>query len=300
MGGFIRGLLKFIVGVAVILGVAYGAIYMLTQRRLATTYAIEVAPVTVPTDAEAIAHGGHVFVTRACAECHGTDASGAMIVDDPLLGTAMGPNLTSGKGGLGGTLTDADYVRAVRHGVGTDGKGLVVMPSKEYAMMADSDLLPLIAYLKQVPPVDHEVPDVKFRPLGQLLVIKGDFAPDAEDIDHTATVPDAPPMGETAEYGAYLANTCKGCHGPTLSGGKIASAPPDWPPAQNLTPDTATGLGQWTESDFFKAIREQTRPDGTKLNPVMPAVQFARMTDSELKALWAYLVTVEAKAEGNH
>lgn len=300
MGGIAGKLLKAIVVIVGLLAVAYGALSTLTERRLAKTYTIDVAPVEVPTDAAAVSRGEHVFQTRGCADCHGPDASGAIVVDDPLLGLVAGKNLTSGQGGLGGTLADADYVRAIRHGVGPDGRGLRVMPATDYAAMADSDLGPLIAYLKQVPPVDHVVPEVKFRPLGMALVIKGDFAPDAEDIDHSAAVPPAPPEGETAEYGAYLANTCKGCHGPTLSGGKISSAPPDWPPAQNLTPDTTTGLGQWTEADFFKAIREQTRPDGTKLNPVMPAVQFAKMTDSELKAIWAYLGSVEPKAFGNH
>lgn len=300
MGGFVRGLFKFIVMVVAGLAIVYGALYGLSNRRLSKTYAIDVAPVTVPTGAEAIARGEHVFRTRGCAECHGEDASGATIVDDPMLGLATGANLTPGKGGIGGTLADVDYVRAIRHGVAPDGRPLAVMPSDDYTPMADSDLLPLIAYLKQVPPVDHEVPPVTFRPLGMFLVIKGDFAPSAEKIDHSAVAASAPPEGATAEYGAYLANTCKGCHGPTLSGGKIAGGPPDWPPAQNLTPDPATGLGQWTEADFIKAIREQTRPDGTKLNEVMPAAQFARMTDTELKAIWAYLLTVEAKPVGNH
>jgi cytochrome c553 len=100
-------------------------------------------------------------------------------------------------------------------------------------------------------------------------------------------------------YGKYLAVTCTGCHGEGLSGGAIPGTPPDWPPAANLTPDEATGLGGWTEADFFRALREGKRPDGTDLQgDFMPWKLTAKMTDDEIRALWMYLQTLPAKAEG--
>lgn len=299
MGGFLRGVLKLLVGLVALVAIALGAVYSLSGQRLAGTYAVEVAPLTIPTDAAAIERGRHIYQTRGCADCHGEDLSGNVVADDPLIGRLSGPNLTRGEGGVGASLTDADYIRAIVYGIGADGKGLRIMPAEDYVKMGTADLGALIAYLKQAPPVDKVPPPTVFRPLGHALVLKGDLMPSASRLDLTAGYAEAPPEGPTAEYGDYLANTCRGCHGPTLSGGKIPGAPPDWPPALNLTPDPATGLGQWTEGDFFRAIREQTRPDGTKLDPVMPAQQFARMTDDELKALWAYLLTIEAKPVGN-
>ena len=62
--------------------------------------------------------------------------------------------------------------------------------------------------------------------------------------------------------------------------------PPDWPPARNLT--SAGDLAQWSEADFIRVLQTGTRPDGTKLNPVMP-LAFGKMTDLEHKALWAFL-----------
>jgi cytochrome c553 len=91
------------------------------------------------------------------------------------------------------------------------------------------------------------------------------------------------------DYGHYLAASCTGCHGSNLSGGRIDIGPPDWPPARNLTP--AGDIARWTEADFFQALRSHTRPDGTKLSPVMPAA-FGQMNDTELTALWSYLRTL--------
>lgn len=103
--------------------------------------------------------------------------------------------------------------------------------------------------------------------------------------------------GVTVAYGRYLAAGCTGCHGPNLSGGKIAIGPPDWPPAANLTPHASGRLRNWSEADLLHAMRQARRPDGSALNPVMPAV-FGNMTDVELRALWQYLRTLPPAATG--
>lgn len=63
--------------------------------------------------------------------------------------------------------------------------------------------------------------------------------------------------------------------------------------AMNLTPDSVTGIGTWTEDMFIKTIRTgkhwgTSRP----IMPPMPAASFAHMTDDDLKAIYAYLRTV--------
>jgi mono/diheme cytochrome c family protein len=76
----------------------------------------------------------------------------------------------------------------------------------------------------------------------------------AEAIDHGRrhVVSLSPTSG--VAYGAYLASVgCKGCHGPSLAGGKIATGDPGWPPVANLTP--AGNLKQWTEDDFRRVLR---------------------------------------------
>ena len=67
----------------------------------------------------------------------------------------------------------------------------------------------------------------------------------------------------------------------------------------NITPEGETGIGKWGREDFFRAIREGKRPDGTDLRPqFMPWPNFAKFGEDELEALWMYLQTVEPKLYG--
>ncbi len=63
--------------------------------------------------------------------------------------------------------------------------------------------------------------------------------------------------------------------------------------ARNITPDPETGIGKWTEADFVRALRTGVTPDGRVLDPFMPWGAFQQLTDTDLKALWAYLRTIQ-------
>lgn len=63
--------------------------------------------------------------------------------------------------------------------------------------------------------------------------------------------------------------------------------------ARNITPDEETGIGKWTETDFFTAMRTGKTPDGRIMDPQMPWQHFQGITDRDLKSIWAYLRTVE-------
>jgi hypothetical protein len=175
------------------------------------------------------------------------------------------------------------------------------MPSQEFNGINDADLGAIIAYLKSLPAVENELPANRLGPLGRALMV-GQVIPvlAAEVIDHEARRPAAITPAVTIEYGAYLAQTCKGCHGEGLSGGPIPGVPSEPPFPANLTPDMETGLGQWTEADFVRALRTGQRPDQTAINPkAMPWPVLGQMTDTELSALWLYLQSVPAKSHGN-
>ena len=297
-------MLKWLAGLAgAVLGIvalAAIAVYAITEIWLGETYSVEVSAVTVATEPAAIAEGRRLAVTRGCAECHGADLGGRAVVDDPAIGVFYASNLTAGSGGIAGQYDVADWQRAIRHGVGADGRPLVLMPSFEYQAMSDGDLGRLIGYMITVPPVDRPSRPSSPGPLARVLLTIGDAKLSARMIDHNAARPTPPPPGPTAAYGAYLANGCTGCHGDGLSGGPIPAVPPDWPAGSNLTPDPDTGLGQWSAADFAAALRQGVRPDGKKLDPVMPWQQFAELTDWEVAALWAYLKTVAPRRYGNY
>jgi mono/diheme cytochrome c family protein len=283
-----------------LVAVALGVVVGLSEVRIRKSYAVEPAAVPIPSDAEALALGKHFLTIRGCHDCHGADYGGQVFIDDAP-GRLIASNLTPGEGGIGREYTDADWVRAIRHGVGRNGRSLLFMPSWEYNPISDDDLGKMIAYLKSLPPVDNELPTNVLRPLGRALFLAGQFPLlPAEMIDHAAVRKEAPPRGATAEYGEYLAFSCVGCHGFGFSGGAIPGAPPHFPAATNITMDRETGVGAWTEADFFRALREGRRPDGSQLDPFMPwETVTSQMTDDEIRAVWLYLRTVEPRVEGN-
>ena len=91
--------------------------------------------------------------------------------DDPIFGRLIASNLTAGKGGVGQTFQDIDYLRAIRHGLGPDNKPLIIMPSQHFTKLSDRDVSTLIAYIKSVPPVDNELPKTKLGPLGRVIAM---------------------------------------------------------------------------------------------------------------------------------
>lgn len=106
----------------------------------------------------AVARGKHLVESLyPCAECHGADFGGGTMVDDPAIGTILGPNLTTGKGSRTVNYAAADWDRMVRHGVRPDEKGSP-MPSKDFFAMSDQELSDIVSYIRSLPPVDAEVP----------------------------------------------------------------------------------------------------------------------------------------------
>lgn len=249
----------------------------------------------------AAARGKHLVEARyACIECHGANFGGGVMVDDPAIGRLLGPNLTTGKGGVVEGYTPADWDRIVRHGVRKNGHP-GAMPSEDFQKMSDRELSDIIAYIRTQPAVDNEVPPVTLGPLGTLLIAFGKLPLSVDIIhDHQSAHRKHPPAtAPTEEFGAHLANICTGCHRADFTGGPVVQGPPDWPPARNLTPHEQ-GLKGWTYDDFVAALREGRRPDGTGIrDPMIRFLPYAqRMTDVELRALWAYISTREPLPTG--
>lgn len=241
--------------------------------------------------ANAIERGRHVVSSfYVCGECHGQNFGGGTMIDDPAIGTLLGPNLTRGAGSVVLDYTPADWDRAVRHGVAKQGRP-TAMPAVDFQKMSDRELSDIIAYMGSLPPVDNQVAPVDLGPLGTVLMALGQLQFSADLIGHDAAHVALPPEAvASAEFGAHLAGVCVGCHGPNLVGGPIVGGDPAWPPARNLTPHE-TGLAGWSYENFLGVMREARRPDGTAIQqPMANMTGFAaNMSETELQALWAYL-----------
>ncbi len=251
--------------------------------------------------ANAVARGKHLIESRyACVQCHGKDLGGGTMIDEPAIGALLGPNLTTGKGSRTLNYTAADWDRAIRHGVKPDGRP-TVMPSADYHGMSDQELSDLVTYIRVQPPVDEEVAPPTFGPVGTMLVATGRFElTAAQHPDHLRAHEVLPPgSDDTATFGAHLAQVCAGCHRADYSGGPITSGDPSWPAASNITMHEQ-GMKGWTLEQFTVALREAKRPDGTTLQAPMSNVApfAAKMTDTELQALFAYLQSLPPMPTG--
>lgn len=278
---------RLLAGLVLLIVLAVAAVYLVSSLAIRRTYNFPDSTVSAATDSASLAWGRHLVEAVAkCQECHEGDLGGKMMVDDPAFARLATANLTAGRGGIAG-YTDADFERAIRHGVGRDGRPLVFMPSEAYGMLTDEDFAAMLGYLRSFPPVDREHPDPKIGPVARLLYLTGKFPLlPVEITQHDAPrVPRKP--GVTVEYGEYLATIggCRSCHGQQLAG----DANPD-------APDITVGrLADWKEGDFFRALREGRRPDGSTLDPSkMPWVRSGLMTDDEVRAVWTYMRSLPA------
>jgi mono/diheme cytochrome c family protein len=247
----------------------------------------------------AIQRGRHIVDSRtSCDGCHGKDFGGGTIIDVAVLGHWVAPNLTSGEGSVTKEFTANDWDRAVRHGVRRNGQSSS-MPSGDFINLSDHELSDIVAYIRSLPPVNRDKGAVKFGPVFAFLIATKPDALDAFKIDHEKAHAVEPPIeAPSVELGQHIAQVCRGCHGPNLSGGKL-QGDPDMPIVGNITPHE-TGLKGWSEGDFIHALREGKRKDGSAINVMMPWKAYGQMSDTELKAVWAYLQTVPPREKGNH
>ena len=236
------------------------------KEKLTRSYPnISVGSVNIPTDNDSIAHGKHISIIWGCTKCHGDDLSGMLLANDPILGTIPASNLTAGKDGIGNSYTDTDWVRAIRHGIKPNSQVEIFM--NDYSSMSDHDLGDLIAYLKQIPPVNSELRALHLGPVAPLAPAIGLLTPPAELIKHSEQRPVDPVPGATVEYGKYLFTICSECH------------------ANNL----ADKLEEWNLEDFMQAVKTGVLPNGRHLPAAMSPKTFGEMNDTELSALWRYL-----------
>jgi mono/diheme cytochrome c family protein len=281
-----------------------------TSRKLAQTYSVHVLEFPVPfplsegdaagvpeadrgrvATERAVERGRHLLQSRyACAECHGQNLGGGTMIDAPVMGRILGPNLTSGRGSRTANYRASDWDRIVRHGVLPDGRP-AAMPSEDFQLMSDQELSDIAAYIRSLPPVDHEVPAPTWGPIGKLLIATGRLPVTAERLAGGNTHPVSPPPTEASvDFGRHIAGSCFGFHRENYAGGPIVGGDPSWPPARNLT-SHAEGLSTWTYEQFVRAMRDGVRADGAAIKPPMTLIMpyAKKVTDVEMQALWKFL-----------
>jgi mono/diheme cytochrome c family protein len=270
------------------------AVYLITEKHRNTTYDIAAETIDIEVNQEVLDHGKHVATVRGCVDCHGEKLGGRIFIEDPVVGLLPADNLTTGEGGIGDEYSDADMIRAIRHGVRKDGKSVVFMPSHEYNEIDSKDLGSLIAYIRSVEPIDNPLPETQINiPFRLIYLIGGKLHLfPARLIDHSKPIPEPVENRNPMELGKYLAVTCTGCHGGDYKGGPIPGVPPSWPESTDITSEG--NLGRWTPEQFKEVMRTGITPEGREMNTqYMPWQTFGRMTDEELEGLYTYFSSLE-------
>jgi mono/diheme cytochrome c family protein len=292
--------IKVIAGSLAALALVAGSIavaaVLLSERKLNRIVDVQIPSVDLSAIEADMARGQYLFATRGCSECHGAGGEGRVVMEDKNSGFFVAaPSINSG--GLAGSYGDADWIGALRHGLKPAGTPLFIMPSEDYAQMADDDVAALIAYIRSLPATPAKQAEFKIPLMVKALYAFGVATDAAEKIDHTRPAPTHAPVGEQ-EQGAYVATTCTGCHGEGFSGGKIPGAPPTWPAAANLTSAADGVMGRYSSAEAFREMmRSGKRADGTPI-AVMPFESLRQMSDAELDALFGFLKGLQPKNSG--
>ena len=201
-----------------------------------------------------------------------------------------------------GAWTDGEKIRAIREGISKDGHALhPTMPYASYRYMSDQDVQALVAYMDQLPAIRNPLPKTEL-PAAVLKEIRGVPRPVRDPVPQ----PNPSNQASTGEYLATIAY-CEECHTPQtgsafrrFAGGQTFSTPFGKVITANITPDRETGIGGWDFARFRDRLRvyrqqysgpEQLPKIGPDRFTVMHYIAYNGLTDGDLAALFAYLMT---------
>lgn len=125
----------------------------------------------------------------------------------------------------------------------------------------------------------------------------------ADDVADNQILTSQPPGAADAAAvarGKYIAiaGDCVACHTApesknAFAGGYSISTPFGGIFASNITPDKETGIGNWTERDFYRAVRHGKGKEGENLYPAMPYNAYVKVSDRDMHDLWMYMRSVK-------
>lgn len=265
-------------------------------------------PTGVPADfseEDVIARGRYLTIAADCEACHTVDKNrpfaGGLAFKTPF-GTLYSPNITKDSETGIGTWSDLDFLKAVHEGIARGGERLYpAFPYAAYTYITDDDVLAIKAYLFSLPAVRYLPPESKLRfPYNQRWLMafwSGLFNPKQRF---------RPSIDRSPEWnrGAYLSEAlahCGDCHTPRNllqaldNQRKFAGAVAEGWRAYNITADSISGVGAWSEGELSQYLSTgHATARGTASGPMAQAVDlsFQRLTRNDIQALVTYLRSV--------
>ena len=212
-----------------------------------------------------------------------------------LPGDVRPPNITPDKDTGAGNWTDDQLARAIREGIGFDGRALFpFMPYQNYRYLSDEDLASVVVFLRSIPSVRREVPRTELIVPVRYLIRN---AP--QPLTEPVPEPDKSTIEKRGDYLVTIGG-CRDCHTPQhegqrmmeldLAGGFLLRGPWGEVAASNITP-APSGIPYYDEALFRDALRTGW-VKARKLAPIMPWWNMRGLTDDDVKSMFAYLRTV--------
>jgi mono/diheme cytochrome c family protein len=302
-----------------VLIIAIGGVAIHVWRTWDRVYDFPLPDLRASSDPAIIQRGEYlVYGPAHCVECHASSyAEFATLADGkkpaliggeefaaPPLGALYSKNLTPDAETGIGRYSDGQIARMMRWSVRPNGRASVraLMP---FHNMSNDDTVAIISFLRQQPPVRHEVPANRFTLIGKVLKSFGPAFKPRDTINPPAVSPPSEPTKERGEYLARFVADCVGCHtklnqvtfspvGPEFAGGE-EQAPLDLPDADkstwfvtpNITPAKDSALMKFPDRATFVA-RFKVGGRHYAGSP-MPWEAFARMSESDIAALYEFL-----------
>jgi len=261
---------------------------------------------------ERLARGRYlVEAVAGCMDCHsphdwtrhdaptltGMDGAGQDMsaILQGLPGRVVAPNLTPDPETGAGTWSDDALARAIREGIGHDGRALFpMMPYEHFRSLPDEDVASIVIYLRSLRPVRNRLAQTQLAfPVKYLI----------RSVPQPLTGPVLQAdVSNSVQRGAFLVNAagCSDCHTPQkmgqpirgmeFSGGSTLEGPWGRVASANLTPDPC-GIPYYDENLFVQALRTGY-VGARRLSQIMPWATFRNMTDGDLRAIFAYLKTL--------
>jgi mono/diheme cytochrome c family protein len=279
------GWIAIVLGGSAALGiVAIAVVYGLSEWMLRHTYSVPAVVIGIPVDPASIIEGRRLATIRGCfGGCHGKQAEGRVLFDEPMIARFVAPNLTAAVR----KYSDAELAVVIRNGVRPGGRSVFVMPSATFVGLTDGDLGRIIAFLRSLPAVPGPAPGFSLGPIGRVAVVFGRFKSAAQLIAETVPPPEA--TSEQAANGRYLARTiCAQCHGTGLSG---ASNP-------EFTSPNLSAVAAYSAEAFTQLLRTGVALGGRNLGTMsrQARAHLSHLTDAEIAALYSYLHAIPEAA----
>ncbi len=261
-------------------------VYLGSEIKLRSYTAPPAAELQLRHDDSTLARGQHAMRIRGCLSCHGEQLQGNVFEDKwPWVKRAVAPNLAA----YARTHEVAVIERAIRHGIGADGKALWAMPSFSFIRLSDADVAAMVAYMRSMPVVNKTLASPSLGWAARWYLFSNQAQHSAEMATQVPALQLDSNRQPVLAKGEYVAmTTCNECHGRDLRGEVFFN---------EYNPNLTLMIKAYSETDFRRLMKHGEALGGRSDLGLMTYVaqsRFAYFTEQELTALYAYLNSLSA------